>query len=194
MPNDVSIDLTLTVSNLDLCAELAERPEGEQRNEFAITAMKIGSLALRQAQGRIDADRVRAEGERLIENMISALDERQEAVTTRISNMTLEKRKQLLKEILGILNKRKVRATYSAVACILKMPPQSIGELLGCCRPCASWVVGKRTGKPTGYKREECHPDLCQKPKWMKSCCELRKCLQLSIPVEEHRRGCDGGC
>ena len=90
MLNDVTIDLNLTISDPDLCAELAERPEGEQRNEFAITAMKIGSLALRQAQGRIDADRVRAEGERLIENMISALDERQEAVTTRISNSLQE--------------------------------------------------------------------------------------------------------
>ena len=90
MPNDTKIDLTLTISDPDLCAELSERPEGEQRNEFAITSMKIGSLALRQAQGRIDADRVRAEGERLIENMIKALDERQEAVTTRISNSLQE--------------------------------------------------------------------------------------------------------
>lgn len=90
MPNDTTIDLTLTISDPDLCAELSERPEGEQRNEFAVTSMKIGSLALRQAQGRIDADRVRAEGERLIENMIKALDERQEAVTTRMSNFLQE--------------------------------------------------------------------------------------------------------
>ena len=83
MPNDTIIDLALTILDPDLCAELSKRPEGEQRNEFAITLMKIGSLALREAQGRNDADRVRAERERLIKNTIKALDERQEAITTR---------------------------------------------------------------------------------------------------------------
>ena len=74
MPNDTTIDLALTILDPDLCAELSKRLEGEQRNEFAIALMKIGSLALREAQGRNDADRVRAERERLIEDMIKALE------------------------------------------------------------------------------------------------------------------------
>ncbi len=86
MSDHTSITLNLTIFDFELCAELAQRSEGEDRDNFAVTAMKIGSLALRQAQGRIDADRVRAEGDRLIENMSEALNRRYEQVTKQISD------------------------------------------------------------------------------------------------------------
>ena len=107
-----------------------------------------------------------------------------------------EERKQLLEEILLILNRRKARATYSAVACILEMPPQSLGKKwLGCPRPWASWVVGKGNGEPTGYDKSEKHPDLYSKSEWMKSCCKLRKLLGRPLPISrKHANGCDGGC
>ena len=108
-----------------------------------------------------------------------------------------EERKQLLEEILLILNRHKVRATYSAVACILKMPPQSLGrKWLGCPRPWASWIVRKGNGEPTGYDKSEKHPDL-RRAEWMKSCCELRKWLkrpERPLPISKHANGCDGGC
>ena len=110
--------------------------------------------------------------------------------------MTREEREDLLKEILLILNRRKVRATYSAVACILEMPPQSLGrEWLGRPRPWASWVVGKGNGEPTGYDKSKKHPDLYRKTEWMKSCCELRKLLGRPLPkLGTHGRYCGGGC
>ena len=108
--------------------------------------------------------------------------------------MTPEERKQLLEDILRTLNKCKVPATYGAVACILKTQPQGIGRLLGQRRPYASWVVNNKTGRPTGYEKHQCHPDLFPNLRRMKSCCELRKCLQLPLPVNEHGHGCDGGC
>ena len=46
--------------------------------------MKIGVIALRQAQGRIDADRVRQEGERFVDNMRVALETYQKDVTGQI--------------------------------------------------------------------------------------------------------------
>ena len=90
MTDKAEITLELTIADPDLCADLEERIEGDERNEFAVTAMKIGALALRQAQGRIDAERVRAEGDRLIENMGRALDEHQRSVTSQIGNSLKE--------------------------------------------------------------------------------------------------------
>ena len=46
--------------------------------------MKIGSLALEQARGRIDAERVRAEGDRLLENLGRSLAEHQRSVADQI--------------------------------------------------------------------------------------------------------------
>ena len=67
-PNgSASVELILQINDSDLCSELAAYPEGQEREEFAISAMRIGVIALRQAQGRIDADRVRQEGERFVE-------------------------------------------------------------------------------------------------------------------------------
>ena len=109
--------------------------------------------------------------------------------------MTPEEREDLLEEILCILNTRRERATYSVVACILEISPRGVGGLLGRHRPWASWVVSKGGGEPTGYAKCEKHPDLYNKPEWMKSCCKLRECLKRPLPRHrEHGPGCDGGC
>ncbi len=79
-----SVELYLQIDDGDLCSELAAYPEGEEREEFAISAMRIGVIALRQAQGRIDADRVRQEGERFVDNMRVALETHQQEVTGQI--------------------------------------------------------------------------------------------------------------
>ncbi len=54
-----TLNLEIAISDPDLCTELAQYPSGPERAEFAVTAMKIGVMALRQAQGRIDAEQVR---------------------------------------------------------------------------------------------------------------------------------------
>ena len=112
--------------------------------------------------------------------------------------MTPEEREDLLEEILCILNTRRERATYSVVACILEISPRGVGGLLGRHRPWASWVVSKgdgEPGEPTGYAKCEKHPDLYNKPEWMKSCCKLRECLKRPLPEHgKHVHGCDGGC
>ena len=69
-----TVELYLQIDDGDLCSELAAYPEGQEREEFAISAMKIGVIALRQTQGRIDADRIRQEGERFVDNMRTALE------------------------------------------------------------------------------------------------------------------------
>ena len=91
-------------------------------------------------------------------------------------------------KILCELNKRKTRATYGAVGCILGVLPRHVGKYLGCRRPKASWVVRKDTEMPTCYKPCQLAEGLCHSP-IIKSCCKLRKWLGLS-PASKHRRGC----
>ena len=64
MPDYVHIDLWLR--DADLVQPLLEYPEGRERDEFIRQALRIGLLALRQAQARIDTDSVRREGEHFI--------------------------------------------------------------------------------------------------------------------------------
>ncbi len=69
-----SIHLHLTVSDSDSIAELAARREGMERDQYALGALRIGLLSLKHTQGQLDADAVRREGNRLLENLNDALD------------------------------------------------------------------------------------------------------------------------
>jgi hypothetical protein len=66
-----------------------------------------------------------------------------------------------LDHIVSQLNERKQRASYGAVAGILGVIPRSL--MTGRPRsPKYSWVVvatGPQRGWPTGYKKEQIHPD-----------------------------------
>ena len=61
-----SLVLNLMIEDPEVITELRRRAEGPARNTFASSALRIGILALRQAQGNVDAETVRNEGQRLI--------------------------------------------------------------------------------------------------------------------------------
>ena len=76
-------------------------------------------------------------------------------------------KEEMMEQVLFVLNKYKIRATYSAVTSAIYPEYQDstsfvkgISQLLGNRRPYASWVVSKSTGKPTGYAEDECHREL----------------------------------
>jgi hypothetical protein len=50
----------------DVVTAINAHPEGRRRTDYLRTAIRIGVLALQQAQGRIDTESVRNEGDRLI--------------------------------------------------------------------------------------------------------------------------------
>ena len=80
------MELNLRISDLELLEILSEYEEGRQRHDFAVSALRIGTIALRQAQGRLDAERVRQEGDRLIENMKHDLAAYQKDITAQIND------------------------------------------------------------------------------------------------------------
>ena len=67
--------LDLLIDDPETMAALASYPEGRDRNRFARTALRIGIIALKQAQGRIDTESVKNEGERLVREMETRLDD-----------------------------------------------------------------------------------------------------------------------
>jgi len=64
-----SLVLDLVIEDPEVITELKKREEGHSRNLFATSALRIGILALRQAQGSVDAEALKNEGHRLISNL-----------------------------------------------------------------------------------------------------------------------------
>jgi hypothetical protein len=69
-----TLPLELTVRDADTIAEICRHAEGEPRDQFALNALRIGVLALRQARGELDVEAVRRESERLLESLQGRLD------------------------------------------------------------------------------------------------------------------------
>jgi alkylated DNA nucleotide flippase Atl1 len=84
-----------------------------------------------------------------------------------------------IETILTALNRAHVRATYGAVADVLGISnPRSVGRELRVRRPAASWIVNKRTKRPTGYTSAQLHPNLFQSPRVIATGRELRELLR----------------
>lgn len=79
------IDLMLTVRDPETVLELWRRPEGDTRTGFALSALRLGILALRQASGAIDGVAIRQEGERLVASVRELLAERANTLTENLS-------------------------------------------------------------------------------------------------------------
>lgn len=71
LPRD--LHLVLWVKDAEVIHELIRLPDGESRESLALSALRLGVLAIRQASGVIDADVIRHEGERLITEIRSFL-------------------------------------------------------------------------------------------------------------------------
>ncbi len=84
------LSLALTVRDAEVIRALLAQPEGRAREEAALAALRIGVLALEHARGRVDADTIRREGERLVETLGSRLEAHREAVQTQVATALRE--------------------------------------------------------------------------------------------------------
>ena len=64
-----SLVLNLVIDDPEVITDLKKRDEGRPRNSFAGSALRIGVLALRQAQGSVDAEALKHEGQHLISSL-----------------------------------------------------------------------------------------------------------------------------
>jgi hypothetical protein len=79
------VTLSLTVNDPELVLALTAYSESDARQEFALCALRIGVLALKQVPGHRDADAIRAGSERLqvlADQQGAAAKFQQEVITT----------------------------------------------------------------------------------------------------------------
>jgi hypothetical protein len=79
------LPLELAVEDPDTIAELCQHAEGEARDRFALTALRIGVLALRQARGQVDGEQIRRHTDYLLQALESQLGQHAELVHNRLS-------------------------------------------------------------------------------------------------------------
>ncbi len=71
----IALQLDLIVQDRDIIAALEHYPEGDERNQFAMEALKIGVLALRHVGGQASADLIQRESTRLVKDMQQTLQQ-----------------------------------------------------------------------------------------------------------------------
>src|SRR5208283_4951123 len=81
------LHLALVVRDRDVIEELEKRPETAERDGYALSALKVGVLAIRQAAGVIDTRAIHEEGQRLIQTMEQALKEHTDLVSDGVSTI-----------------------------------------------------------------------------------------------------------
>ena len=84
-PQDSSLEISLRITEPELIAEISAYQEGRVRDDFIKTALRIGVIALRQAEGTIDVQSVKNEGERLLKEMGRYLSDHRKSVTDQIA-------------------------------------------------------------------------------------------------------------
>jgi hypothetical protein len=82
--------IELFVDDPLLVPELLAHPPGADRARYALTALRIGVLALKQAQGRLDADAIRGEGDRLLQMLEERLCTHQRTVQDQVATTLRE--------------------------------------------------------------------------------------------------------
>ena len=81
-----AIALELLIEDREVVAELKKYSDGSARIAFALSALRIGILALRQAQGQLDAETLRSEGDHLLSEMKQELQSRVSEIDTRVAS------------------------------------------------------------------------------------------------------------
>jgi len=86
----LKLSLELIIDDRDIIRALVEYPEGEERNQYAMEALKIGVLALRHVGGRVGADLLRQEGDRFLANVQRTLDTHKQTIYEQLENKLKE--------------------------------------------------------------------------------------------------------
>src|ERR1035441_8773876 len=84
--SDDSLILNLVIDDPEVVANLKTRDEGRPRNSFAVSGISIPTRALRQAQGSVDAEALKHEGQHLISSFSHELQLRVADIDRNISS------------------------------------------------------------------------------------------------------------
>jgi hypothetical protein len=79
--------LHLSITDPEVARALTEAGEGRERQEFALTALRIGILSLKAARGTVDGATVRNEGERLLVTLEERLSSHRQVLDEAMGSM-----------------------------------------------------------------------------------------------------------
>src|ERR1039458_10137057 len=79
---NATVLLALEVSDAEAVAELKKHTEGAPREAYALGALRLGVLSLRQAAGELDATAIREAGQTLLSSLAGLLSQRGTEITT----------------------------------------------------------------------------------------------------------------
>jgi hypothetical protein len=82
--------LALTITDPESVCELRTHSEGQPRDEFALCALRIGLLALKQARGQLDGDTIRREGEKLLSTLDGRLQDHARGINDKLMHVLRE--------------------------------------------------------------------------------------------------------
>lgn len=85
-----AIHLDLLVTDLDSVRELTLKQEGRARDEYALSALHIGVMSLKHAQGQVDVDAVRREGDRMLGELSQTLENYKGQLNTSMATILKE--------------------------------------------------------------------------------------------------------
>jgi hypothetical protein len=78
--------LALEVSDPEVFAELTQHADGEDRERYALAALRVGVLALKSAEGHIDSTSIREAGAALLAEVRELLSARSAEMTERLAS------------------------------------------------------------------------------------------------------------
>jgi hypothetical protein len=74
--SQAGIPLRLFVTDAEVLSELRRHPDGEDRQRFALAALRLGVLSLRMASGQVDGETIRQAGQKLVGDVRELLSSR----------------------------------------------------------------------------------------------------------------------
>lgn len=80
------LSLVLEVRDPEVIKELSKFSDEGQRQAFALAALRIGILALRQARGDLDKQTIREEANRLLSTLRERLELHQQSLTQQVES------------------------------------------------------------------------------------------------------------
>lgn len=80
------LTLQLSVTDPEVIAELQRMPEGEAREQYALSALRLGVLSLRMASGQVDAGSIREAGQKLVMEIDGMLGARANQLTSDVTS------------------------------------------------------------------------------------------------------------
>src|SRR5213593_3550850 len=86
-PLDIRLNLHLSITDPDIVTALSPIRETRERDQYAVAAMKVGVLAIRQASGVLDSRTIHDQCADFLKTIGETLSEHTESVSSQVASL-----------------------------------------------------------------------------------------------------------